>query len=131
MQSKTSLRKYILNLFLLTLALTAAGYGILLFLVPESYFPFYPAVPFFLFAVTLIVHVYLIRTKDKDARKFMARYLGAMGLKIFIYILFLLVCLVLATENAVAFLVSFLVCYTVFTLVEVVVLLRIQKRAGS
>lgn len=131
MQSKTSLRKYVIQLFLLALLLTAAGYGIFWFLVPASYFPFFPAVPFFILAITLAVHIYLVRAGEQDPRKFMAKYLGAMGLKIFIYILFLLLCLALATEHAVAFLVSFLVCYAVFTLVEVIVLLKILKRPGS
>ena len=126
-----SLRKYIFNLFLLTLVLTAAGYGMFLFLIPASYFPLFPLIPFFLFTITLAVHIYLVRASGGDARKFTARYLGAMGVKIFIYIIFMAVFLILATEDAVAFLVSFLVAYAAFTLVEVIALLKIQKRSGS
>lgn len=126
-----SVRKYGFNLFLLTLTLTAIGYGFFLFLIPESYFPLFPIVPLFLFAVTIIVHIYLVRASENDARKFMARYLGAMGLKIFIYILFLIAFLALATEHAIPFLVSFLVCYAAFTLVEVITMLKIQKRSRS
>jgi hypothetical protein len=123
-----SLGKYTFNLILLTLVLTAAGYGIFLFLLPGWYFPLFPLIPIFLFAVTLIMHIYLLRAGEKNDRKFTARYLGAMGVKIFIYILFLIVFLFLATEYAVPFLVSFLACYAAFTLVEVIALLRIQKR---
>lgn len=124
---KESLWHFGFNLFLLALVLTAIGYGIFLFLIPGSYFPFFPVVPFFLFAVTLIVHIYLVRASGSDVRKFMARYLGAMGLKIFIYILFLAVFLWLATQHATAFLVSFLICYATFTLVEVIAILKYQK----
>lgn len=126
-----SIRKYAFNLLLLAFVLTAAGYGILYFILPASYFPLFPVVPFFLFAVTITVHIYLVRASQNDARKFMAKYLGAMGLKIFIYILFLIAFLILATEDAIPFLVSFLVCYAVFTLVEVIALLKIQKQGKS
>ncbi|MFC2098879.1 hypothetical protein ACFLTA_03795 [Bacteroidota bacterium] len=125
---KESLRKFGFNLFLLALILTTLGYGLFLFLIPESYFPMFPFVPFFLFVVTMIVHIYLVRASENDSRKFASKYLGSMGLKLFIYILFLTVVLVLDTKHAVPFLVSFLVCYAAFTLVEVIAILKHQKR---
>jgi hypothetical protein len=126
-----SLGKYIFNLVLMTLVLMAAGYGVFLFLLPGWYFAFFPAVPLFLFAVTLLMHFYLLRAGEKDARKFTSKYLGAMGVKIFIYIIFLVIILFLATEHAVPFLVSFLACYAAFTFLEVMALIRLQKRTGS
>ena len=123
-----SLRKFVFNLFLLALILTATGYGIFLFLVPDAYFPLFPVVPLFLFTVTIIMHVYLVRASENDARKFTSRYLGAMGLKLLIYIVFMVVFLALATQHAVPFLVSFMVCYATFTLVEVIAILKHLKR---
>ena len=122
-----SIRKYAFNLFLLTLILTAAGYGMFLFIIPESYFPVFPIVPFFLFSTTLIVHIYLVRASQNDARKFTSKYLGSMGLKIFIYIIFIAIFLATATQHAIPFLVSFLVCYASFTLIEVIAILKHQK----
>ena len=121
-------RKFVFNLFLLALILTATGYGIFLFLVPGAYFPLFPVVPLFLFTVTIIMHVYLVRASENDARKFTSRYLGAMGLKLLIYIVFMVVFLALATQHAVPFLVSFMVCYATFTLVEVIAILKHLKR---
>ena len=126
---KESLRKFTFNLFLLTLVLTTLGYGCFLFLIPDSYFPLFPVVPFFLFAVTATVHIYLVRASENDARKFTSRYLGAMGVKLLIYILFLIVFLVLDTIHAIPFIISFLVCYVAFTLVEVIAILKHQKRS--
>ena len=125
---KDSLRKFGFNLLLLTLLLTALGYGLFLFVIPESYYPLFPLVPFFVFAVTIIVHIFLVRASENNPRKFASRYLGAMGLKILIYIVFLIAFLILATRHAVPFLVSFLVCYASFTLVEVISILKYLKR---
>jgi F0F1-type ATP synthase assembly protein I len=74
------------------------------------------------------MHVYLVRASRNDARKFTSKYLGAMGVKLFIYIVFLAVFLALDTEHAVPFLVSFLVCYAVFTLFEVIAILKHLRR---
>ncbi len=123
-----SLRKFGFNLFLLALILTASGYGLFLFVIPESYFLLFPLVPFFLYAVTIIVHIYLVRASENDARRFTARYLGAMGLKMLIYIIFMILFLVLTAEHAIPFLMSFLVCYAAFTLVEVISILKYLKQ---
>lgn len=123
-----SVRKYAINLGLLTLLLIAVGYGLFLFIIPESYFQSFPLIPIFLFAVTLLVHLYLVKASENDSRKFTSKYLGTMGLKIFIYVIFLAVFLVADTGHAVPFLVGFLVCYAAFTLVEVIALLKYQKR---
>ena len=126
---KESLRKFTFNLFLLTLVLTALGYGCFLFLVPDSYFTLFPIVPFFLFAVTATVHIYLVKASENDPRKFTRRYLGAMGIKLLIYVLFLIVFLLLNAIHAIPFSVSFLVCYAAFTLVEVIAILKHQERS--
>ncbi len=123
-----SVRKYAFNLFLLTLVLGAAGYGLFLFVIPASYFSLFPIVPLFLFVVTLVVHFYLVKASQNDSRKFTSKYLGAMGLKLFIYVIFLAIFLLVDTEHAIPFLVSFLVCYAAFTLVEVIAILKYQKR---
>jgi hypothetical protein len=125
---QASLRKFIFNLVLLTLSLTAAGYGLFLFVIPKAYFPLFPLVPFVLFAVTLAVHLYLVKASANDPRKFTAHYLGSMGIKMVIYIVFLIIVLVLAREFAGPLLVSFLICYIAFTIMEVAAILKHQKR---
>lgn len=123
-----SIKKYAFNLFLLALILTVAGLGIFHFLIPESYFLLFPAVPFFLFLTTIIIHVYLVKASQNDPRKFASKYLGSMGLKILIYIIFIAIFLAAATQHAIPFLVSFLVCYATFTVIEVIAILKFQKK---
>jgi len=115
-------------MLLLALILTAVGYGLFLFLIPESYFAFFPVVPFFIFAVTATVHFYLVRASNNDARKFTSRYLGAMGVKLFAYIVFLIIFLALVPQHAIPFLISFLVSYAVFTTIEVISILKFLKQ---
>ncbi len=123
-----SQRKFIITLLFIALIITALGYGLFLFLIPQYYFPHFPVIPAFLLLVTIMVHVYLIKSSENNPRKFTSRYLGAMGLKMFIYLVFLVVFLFIDTAHAVPFLVSFLVTYAAFTLYEVISILNYLKK---
>ena len=123
-----SQRKLIITLLFIALIITALGYGLFLFFIPQYYFPHFPVIPAFLLVVTIMVHVYLIKSSENNPRKFTSKYLGAMGLKMFIYIIFLVVFLFIDTAHAVPFLVSFLVTYAVFTLYEVISILNYLKK---
>jgi len=125
---RESLRRFAFTLIFIALVFTVLGYGVFLFIAPAQYFPYFPVVPAFLLLVTLLVHIYLIRASENDARKFTARYLGAMGLKMFIYLIFLVVVLSIDTARAVPFLVSFLACYAAFTTHEVISILNYLKK---
>ena len=122
-----SVRKFIFQLLILTLLLTCLGYGLYTFVLPESYFPLFPIIPAFLFIVTLLVHVYQVRARAGDSRKFTSKYLGAMGLKILIYLVFIVVILLIDTTSAIPFLVSFLAMYAALTVFEVISILNTLK----
>ena len=123
-----SLKKFMLTLLLLTLALMVLGYGLFLYVVPQHYFSYFPVIPAFILVVTLLVHAFLIKDSGNNPRKFTAKYLGAMGLKMFIYLLFLMVILFLDTAHAVPFLICFLVSYASFTTYEVMAILKFLKK---
>ena len=122
-----SVRKFIFQLLILTLLLTCLGYGLYTFVLPESYFPLFPIIPAFLFIVTLLVHVYQVRASAGDSRKFTSKYLGAMGLKILIYLCFIIIFLLVVDSSVVPFLISFLVMYIAFTIFEVISILNSLK----
>jgi F0F1-type ATP synthase assembly protein I len=120
--------KFIVTLLFIALAITALGYGLFQYLIPQYYFPYFPIIPAFLLVVTFMVHVYLIRSSENNPRKFTAKYLGAMGFKMFIYMVFLVVFLFIDRVHAIPFLVSFLVTYAAFTLYEVISILKFLKK---
>jgi hypothetical protein len=120
--------KFAITLLFIALVLTALGYALFLFLIPQYYFAYFPVVPAFLWVVTFLVHVYLIRSSENNPRKFTAKYLGAMGLKMFIYLVFLVVFLFIDRVHAIPFLVSFLVAYAAFTMYEVISILNFLKK---
>ncbi len=120
-------RKFLFRLLILTLVLTCAGYGLFAWFLRRFYFSLFPVIPVFLFSITFAFHLYLVRAGKNDPRKFISRYLGAMGLKLAIYLVFIVIILAADTSHAVAFLVSFLVMYSAFTLFEVISILNTLK----
>ena len=123
-----SQKRFFVVLLFLTLGLIGIGYGLFFFVIPAYYFPHFPVIPAFLLVVTMAAHIFLIKASENDPRKFTAKYLGAMGVKMFIYLTFLVVFLFIDTARAVPFLVSFLVTYVVFTTYEVLSILKFLKK---
>ncbi len=123
-----SLRKFILTVLLIALIITVVGYGLFLLVFPQHYFAYFPVVPAFLLIVTILVHAFLIKASESNPRKFTSRYLGAMGLKMFVYLVFIMVFLFVDTPRAVAFLVCFLATYAAFTVYEVISILNYLKK---
>ena len=114
-------------MLILVLILTCIGYGLFNFFFPEYYYKLFPLLPVFMFAVTIVVHFYLVKASEGEPRKFTSKYLGSMGLKILIYLVFIVVILFLDTANAIPFLVSFLAMYATITVFEVVSILNTLK----
>ena len=122
-----SLRKFIFNLLILTLALACIGFGLFYFLFEEYYYKLFPVIPGFMFTITLIVHLYLVKASEGDPRKFTSKYLGATGIKIMIYLVFIIIFLAINPANAIPLLASFLVMYAALTIFEVLSLLNTLK----
>ena len=80
-----------------------------------------------MFSITLVVHIYLVKASGGDARKFTSRYLGAMGIKILIYLIFIIIFLAEDTASAIPFLISFLATYAAMTIFEVISILNTLK----
>ena len=121
-------KEFIIQETILAAAITLIGY-LLFTTILESYYRH--IIPFLLVVVYLMtaaVHGFLLLTHKQEPEKFIRRFLLASGLKIVLYILFLVIYLLLFPENAAIFLLSFLFIYFFFTLFEVVSIHRTVKK---
>ena len=122
-----SVKGFFLASALLASAIIITAYLLLQLLFPEYYFQLFFLVPVFIFGIVNLVHRFLIRASDLQPARFLSRYIGAMGVKLLIYIVFLLVILLADREHALPFLIIFLFSYLVFTIFEVVSILNYLK----
>lgn len=122
-------RKFTLYLFLLTVLITITGWIIFIKIFPEQYFNGLMLLPLLFFGITIILHFYLIKSSQKEMIKFTPRFIGATGIKMLIYFILILIYLLVDRTHAVSFLISFLVCYMIYTVFEIISVLKYLKKS--
>lgn len=110
------LKKFILFCLVLT-GMSLILYGSVLKGVYLKIFP----VQFVLVAgVTFLSHLRLMKSFDQNIRKFSTTFLSTMSVKLFIYMVFIIICLLVDRTQAVNFVLTFLALYLCFTTFEVI-----------
>lgn len=82
----------------------------------------------FFIGVTALVHNILLRSNEKNPKQFIRNFMGTTAAKLFAYLLIMIVYIFVDRAGARVFLVGFLVHYLVFTVFEVVSILRQLKK---
>lgn len=120
-------KNFSLYLSLITILITAAGWIIIKTWMPDKYFKGFLLLPLLFFCITLALHWYLVRSSRKEIIKFTPRFIGATGIKMLLYIILIVVYLLIDRAHAVSFLIWFLICYFLYTAVEILSMLRYFK----
>lgn len=97
------------------------GVSVVLFLVFfRSYFlPVFPFVLLFYYLSTLGLHRYMLKIAKSDVSKFSFKFMMLSFLKMFIYIIFGVLYILIDEENAVIFLMVYLALYVAYAVYEV------------
>ncbi|MCL4482809.1 MAG: hypothetical protein M1445_09410 [Bacteroidetes bacterium] len=106
------------------------GVSLLLYdtLLKEYYLKVFPLQFGIVALITLLSHLKLMNASERNPRKFSTTYLSIMSVRLLIYLVFILVCLLIDRTNAVNFVVTFLVLYLAFTIFEVIEILNFLKK---
>ncbi len=106
---------------LTTYTLIILGIGLILFLtILKSYFlPILPFVLLFYYVSTLVLHKFMLQISQKDISKFSFKFMMLSLIKMFIYIIFGVLYIIFDEENAVIFLVVYLILYVAYAVYEV------------
>jgi hypothetical protein len=94
---------------------------------PEWYTPLFPTQFILISLITFASFHRLLKVCDANPLRFSSVYIGSTTIKLFVYLAFMVGCLLLADVKVREFLISFLVLYFCFTLFEVVQLLTFCK----
>lgn len=80
------------------------------------------------FSVNLGFHSLLLFTAEKKSEAFIRRFLAATVIKLFVYLIFILVFIFGGAQNPKVFLISFLILYLIYTSHEVTAILSYLKK---
>ena len=114
----------------LLFCLVLIGVSLLLYdtLLKEYYLKVFPLQFGIIALITLLSHLKLMGASERNPRKFSTTYLSIMSVRLLIYLVFILVCLLIDRTNAVNFVVTFLVLYLAFTIFEVIEISNFLKK---
>lgn len=82
----------------------------------------------FFIAVTAIIHVVLMKAADESPKKLIVWFMAITGIKLFTYLIIILIYGLLNGADALGFVILFLVFYFLYSAFEVVALLRHLKK---
>lgn len=87
-------------------------------------------VPLWIFFVlsTFLIHFILVRAAEKDPKRFVGYYMGITAIKLFGYLIIIVIYALLKREAALGFTLWFLVLYLLYSGFEVVMLLKHFKK---
>ncbi|HEY0029715.1 MAG TPA: hypothetical protein VGC65_03065 [Bacteroidia bacterium] len=78
----------------------------------------------FFLLVTTLLHFVLIKAAEESPRKFVVLFMASTGIKLFTYLIIILLYALLKREAALGFVLFFLVMYFFYTVFEVITLLK-------
>jgi hypothetical protein len=116
--------RFIKNLLIFSAILSAISYIVFAFAIPQYYLPVYPYLFVFFVVSTILVHALLTKAGKHKASRFSTIFMGSVSAKLFLYILFIIIYILVDKSTAVPFLVSFLILYFLFTFFETAYLLK-------
>jgi hypothetical protein len=77
---------------------------------------------------TFVVHLYLSKSAEGDPKAFVGKFMGVTGLKLFLYLIVLIILLLTDRDHVRAIALYFLVMYFLFTVFEVSSLYKLLRK---
>lgn len=94
----------------------------------EFYLPVFWILIAIIAILTSVFHYSIIQIQDKGASKFATRFMMVSGIKMMIYLVFITLYAFIFPDKAKIFLISFFILYLLYTVFEVVLIVRYLRR---
>ena len=89
------------------------------YIIPSKFHLSLLIVPIFEAVVTSLLHKKLILTSNERPQKFINMFMAVTGIKLMLYLFFILIFIVTLTEFAIPFLAIFFPLYIIYTIIEI------------
>lgn len=116
--------QFLVRLTIMTVIIGLAGFLLKRFLPPDTISPAYSIILLLFFLVTAFIHYILLRITRLNPRRFVSYFMLATFIKLIVYFSAVLVFVFTNRENILSFIITFFVMYILFTVFEVVLILK-------
>lgn len=114
-------------ILLITMLSYAIITGVFNFIFPEQFHWSLLVAPALLATVTILLHRKLLLSSLGRPQRFINMFMAATGIKLMLYLFFILAYVLLYTDYAIPFIVIFFTLYITYTFLEIVNLLKFLK----
>jgi len=118
------IKKFAVQLGVFTALIGGIAALLYLFLIGQYYISIFPYLLLFFYSLTIAVHKVLLKAGGDRPAKFSVFYMGSVSLKLFLYVLFMAIYVLVERENAVIFIITFFALYLLYTVFETYFLLK-------
>jgi len=125
------LNKFLLSLLLFSAVLAAAFYFLQPLLPAKAAFENFILIQLFIVAVTILIHIGLIRAGEQSGQAFIRFFMGATAGKLFLYMLVMIGYALFNKETAFGFIIHFFLFYLLYTAFEVTLVYRKFSSQGT
>ena len=112
------LKKYIIRLFTFSIIISAISFVLFKYVLTQYYLDVFPFLIVFFAFTSVLIHYILLKASNFRIAKFSTFFMGSTSAKLFLYIIFLVIYVLVDKSNAVPFLLTFFVLYFLFTIFE-------------
>ncbi|MBN1252761.1 MAG: hypothetical protein JXR51_05890 [Bacteroidales bacterium] len=120
-------KKYFSKLLIFTVVLSTIFFLLFSFVIPQFYLNVFPWLILFFITSTFAVHYILTKAGNQKITKFSTFFMASTTAKLFLYLIFIVLYVLLDKENAVIFLITFFILYLLYTFFETFSLLNDLK----
>jgi hypothetical protein len=122
-------KQFLMKFLIFSLAVTGTATLLFISVLQPYYVKSFPLQLLVISTFTFFTHLRLIKATEKNIQVFTNTYILTITLKLLTYFMFLLVCLLIDSSEAISLVISFFVLYICYTVFEITQLLNIKKRA--
>jgi L-asparagine transporter-like permease len=117
-------KKYLIRLLIFVAIITLIASGLYFTVLSKFYLPVFPYVLLFFAIISALTHYILIKSGKSRIAKFSTSFMGITSLKLFLYLIFIIVYLLIDKTNALVFVLTFFIIYLLFTIFETSLLIK-------
>ena len=119
------MKKFVVNIILISVVLLIIGWVIFSMVIPQYYLPVLPFILMFFVVSSVAIHAYQLQLSKKDTAKFTRSNMIITFLKLFLYSAVAIIYIAVDTQNAKIFVSCFILLYVIFSVFEVLSLMKI------
>lgn len=119
------MKRFVANIILISVILLIIGWVIFSMVIPQYYLTVFPFILLFFVVSSVAVHAYQLKLSKKGTAKFTRSNMIITFLKLFLYSAVAIIYIAVDTKNAKVFVICFILLYVIFSVFEVLSLMKI------